>query len=75
VLVTKLPVLVSHQYAALAPRPTGRIADRSFSDTPNTRGASIAVVGSPAASFSSSPSVLTSKRRGDAADPDDEPTG
>ena len=74
-LVTKLPVFVSHQYAASAPRPTGRIADRSFRDTPNTRGASGDPFGCSDAIFSSSPTVLTSSRRGEAADAVGEPSG
>ena len=74
-LVTKVPVVVSHQYAASAPRPTGRMADRSFKDTPKTRGASGAPFGSPDAILSSSPSVLTRRRRGDAAIPVADPSG
>ena len=66
---------MSHQYAASAPRPTGRIAERSFRDTPNTRGASAAPFGSADAILSSSPTVLTSSRRGDAALPVGEPSG
>jgi hypothetical protein len=75
VLVTKQPDFVSNQYAASAPLPTGMIADRSFSETPMTRGASAAPLGAPDASFISSPSVLTSSRRGDAAAASGAPTG
>jgi hypothetical protein len=43
------------------------MADRSFNDTPMTRGRSGAPLGRPDPIFSSSPTVLTSSRRGDAA--------
>src|SRR6185295_4367963 len=60
---------------ASAPRPTERMADRSFRDTPMTRGRTGAPFGRPDPIFSSSPSVLTSSRRGEAAGPDADPTG
>src|SRR5690606_10394346 len=75
VLVTKRPLVVSHQYAASALWPAGRMAERSLSETPNTRGASGAFFGRPAATLISSPSVLTRRRRGDAAAPEAAPTG
>ncbi len=66
-LVTNRPLFVSHQYAALAPRPTGRIAERSFSETPNTAGALAEPLGWCDDILSSSPIVLTSRRRGEPA--------
>src|SRR3954465_1890724 len=51
------------------------IADRSFSEMPMTRGALGAPFGVPAASFISSPTVLTRSRRGDAFAASAAPTG
>src|SRR5439155_12262183 len=60
VLLTTWPVLASTQNAPSAMWPTGRIAERSLSETP------ITCVFPPLAIFISSPRVLTSRRRGDA---------
>ena len=51
------------------------IAARSLSDIPRTRGAFGAPFAAPEASFISSPSVLTSKRRGEAVAAAGAPTG
>ncbi len=51
------------------------MAERSFKDTPNTRGAPGAPFGCSDAIFSSSPSVLTRSRRGDAAEAVGDPIG
>jgi hypothetical protein len=51
------------------------MADRSFSETPKTRGELPAPLAAPLASFNSSPTVLTRRRRGDAAVPVGAPIG
>src|SRR5690349_16520519 len=56
----KFPVLLSNQYAPSAICPAGRIALRSFNDTPITFDLPLPYI------FISSPSVLTSMRRVDA---------
>src|SRR5262249_40963774 len=53
-----LPELVLNQYAALAWRPDGRIAERSFTETPITFERSLVK------RRSSSPTVELSRRRG-----------
>jgi hypothetical protein len=67
--------LVSSQYAASAPRPAGITAERSLSDRPITRGAASDPFGAAADSLSSSPSVLTSSRRGEAVAASGAPIG
>src|SRR5262245_11088444 len=69
------PLFVSHQNAPSAPRPTGRMAARSFKDTPKTRGAPGDPFDADDAMRSSSPTVLTSSRCGDAAAPVSAPSG
>jgi hypothetical protein len=58
VLLTKLPVFVSNQYAPSAMRPAGSTALRSLLEMPITFDLPLAI-------FSSSPKVLTSSLRGD----------
>ena len=50
-------------------------AERSFSDTPMTFGAFAAPLAAPEASLISSPTVLTSRRRGDAVAASGAPIG